>query len=867
MGQPLPGQALSPKPFAQPASAGRLLGLLTAAFYTLFTLLPNSNSLAVLWPWVLIWQIGLALPLIWLLWQVWRQQRLMGLGKGLDWLVGFTVLTLLLNSIFAEFPNQARWYAWAALCCLAALYALSYWLQTAQRRDRLLHFQGYLGLTFIVLSLGWWIGQTVLPELGQLQTLNPIGFMASLDFHNTSLRNWRPVGHPNYVAGYLLLVLPLLLGLGIHHSDRRRWLWLLGVGLGIIDLYTTGSRGGWLGLWVLVILSIGMALWRGRLPRSMLMLIGIGLAAVLILFAISNNRLRSLLLALLNDPASGELSYRLITHAIGWQMGIHHPWFGIGLGSVPLTYQKYHPTWAGREAELAYQLHSTPVQLWAEMGIGGIILLLGTMALLFYFSVKWIKRVEQPIPPSYQLAPVLIWSLFSSLITYAVFSLTDYQLDNLCISGALTLFGAVLGTEFRQRFAPVQPCQQVGVGGHLRISQWLAGAGVGLLLSAGIWLFPIHRAWALSSAGFLALDQHNINLFTQRLEQAHRLVPWEPYYPYQLGWNLGNLAYQETQPAPQQALRQGGVKWLQQGIETSPYREFGYSNLGWLLVNTDARGAIQAFLRSAQLTPAKRGVFLGLGYSLLQQNRVDLSVEAITLEVLRHPLLITSPLWQVSDLKRIYPQVIQQLEAQLTSVLQHRSETEPLNQILHRIRAGLRWWWGDWEGARLDMDRGNHLVGQIFLDLAAGKSVETKLQQLPKSSASLAIAAWLNPSERAYWLTQAWLASSSETTQTLPTQPPADMLQTLIVSMDNSATFDQWLKQQAPTRQVRSQRLGFGVLSRHIDGPLPQDFSPRLENIPMVMFFDDVLPSPTYLPAWDRALQIRRDALLQKVLS
>jgi hypothetical protein len=31
------------------------------SFYSLFTLLPNSNSLMVKWPWVFIWQFGLML--------------------------------------------------------------------------------------------------------------------------------------------------------------------------------------------------------------------------------------------------------------------------------------------------------------------------------------------------------------------------------------------------------------------------------------------------------------------------------------------------------------------------------------------------------------------------------------------------------------------------------------------------------------------------------------------------------------------------------------------------------------------------------------------------------------------------------------
>ncbi|MGA7933225.1 MAG: O-antigen ligase domain-containing protein, partial [Kovacikia sp.] len=271
-------QTLKLKP--QNSSQGNLLGLLTFAFYLLLTLLPDSNSAMVQWPWVLFWQVGLFCPLLWLLGFGW-QQRLCWLGNRLDWMVGLLVLGLVISTLVAPFPNQARWYSWAAFCYLAALYALNTWLATPQRRSWLLTTQGVLNLGFICLSLLLWVSQILWPELSRLQGFQQYGVHLPFDFSNIELRNGFPIGHQNYVAGYLILSLPLLLGLGLVQTGWWRWLWWGGVGVGLVDLYTTSSRGGWLGAVLLGFIGFAVLLWRSPLPRRWIG--SIGLAGVVIL--------------------------------------------------------------------------------------------------------------------------------------------------------------------------------------------------------------------------------------------------------------------------------------------------------------------------------------------------------------------------------------------------------------------------------------------------------------------------------------------------------------------------------------------------------------------------------------------------------
>src|SRR5579883_523990 len=591
---------------ADQSTQGNLLGLLTAGYYCLMTLLPNSNSLMVAWPWVLIWQVGLLCPMLWLLGLLW-QRKVCWLGHRLDWVAGALFIGLILSAGLAQFPMQAHWYSWAAFCFLAALYALSTWLNVPERRICVLQAQGYLSLAFIVISLALWSRTTWLPELSRLQTWRQYGVNLAFDFATVELRNWAPLGHQNYVAGYLVLALPLLLGLGLVQTGWRRLVWLLGTGLGLLDLYTTSSRAGWLGLVVVAIAGFAVLLWRSSLPRLWLALAGGGGGLVLVLVLLANNRLRSLASGALSGQASGELAYRVITVATGWQMGVSHWLTGLGLGGVPLLFQQYRPAWAGRQAEWAYQLHSTPAHLWAELGIWAVIVALGAIAILGFLGLRWLRTITLTA----SLPSVLIASLFGGLLGYGLVSLTDYQLDNVGISGFLIVLLAVLVAEFRDRawqvryepMASPEAIELPAASPHpltlllLHPIPFLALVGLGILLAAVVWLIPVHRAWLLSSQGFAALSRGDLPTFVQRLDNAHQLANWEPYYPYQLGWNLGNLGLQTRDPQAQQQQTMAAIAWLKRGIQSSPDQEFGYTNLAWLLLDRDPQAAGQAFVR------------------------------------------------------------------------------------------------------------------------------------------------------------------------------------------------------------------------------------------------------------------------------
>ncbi|MCM1983288.1 O-antigen ligase family protein [Lyngbya confervoides] len=826
-------------PVSKSHSRPSAIALLGVGLYGLLTLLADSSSLQVSWPWVFIVQVGLMLPWVWLIRSLGMHPTWTGLGFGLDLGVGLGIAGWGLSHLASPAPQSSVWYGWAMLGSVGALYGLNQHLTLHRTPVKLLQWQGALSGAFILTSLGLWTWQTLLPEQARLQELRSLGLEIPFNFSVLELRNWAPIGHQNYGAGYLVLSLPLLVGLSITAKTLgQRLIWGLGVGLGLVALYTTSSRGGWLGLAMAGILGLSAVLSSRKVSIAMRGLMGLALGLVLGGTLLSNNRLRSLLSFSALGQSGGETAFRWITHVTGWKMGLDHPIFGAGPGSVPLLYQAYRPAWAGQEAEWVYQLHSTPAQIWAEFGAWGIALGLGLTGWLIYWGVR-LWRSPQLVGRD----RILAGSVLAGLAGYGGVCLTDYQLDIVAIVGVLIVYGGCLLALLRQTFP-----QPGAISPSPPIRRMLPWGLVGLLIAMGLWITPVLRAWQLSSLGFAALQAQDVAEFQAKLERSHQLAPWEPYYLHQLAWNLGHAGLQAPNPEDQQRLIQASQAYFQKSLQVSPHQEFAYSNLGWLQLLTGQPEAVQTFVQATQLLPGKRLAFNSLGLSLLQQGKSDLAVQAFSLELLRNPIWLTSPVWRSPQLQSLVPQV-QALTRHRYQEILRQTQHPALIAYVHRCLGTLDWWQGNLDQARLHWQQGGNGLGLDLLKV---------IQNQPASSAAPILKAWQDPNRRTAWIEQALLGATQA--PPLPSQVAA-----IANSMNQAQSLDQWIKQLAPVREYRRERTGFGVLSRHIDGPAPVDYVPIVENLAMTLFFADFLPSPQYDAQLDGLLQPEREALWRSI--
>jgi hypothetical protein len=846
-------------------STGRLIVQLGIAAYILFTLLPDSSTQMVAFPWVLLWQVGLLCFAIAGLLNLWRREKpFYLLGSGFDWAIGAGLATLCLSTMFSRFPNQGMWYSLTAFGYFVALYVTNNFLHRESSQSislppkvgeklsavlPILRFQGLLGFVVIMSSLFLWITQTWLPQLSNFAKLNQWGLNLSYDFSDLQSRNWAPMGHQNYVAGFLMLVLPIFASLAIAQKGMWRSLWLIAIGLGLIDLYTTSSRGGFLGLGAIVLYGIMLALLRSKGNRW-LVAFGSGGAIALLAFLIStNNRLRSFISGLITSSAnltqgSGELLFRVIAADVGWRIGLDHWLFGAGAGSAIMLYQQYRPQWAGREAELLFQLHSTPVHLWAELGIGAVItfvfLLVGIIALFIklHKSLTWQANPEEQ---------AITYGLFGSLIGYGMLAITDYQLDVPAISGSLVIVFACLAYLGQRHTGEL-----ISLGYQRQPRLWLATIATVYLVAAIAWLVPVNMAWQASNVSFIYLSRARedlatgtqeaipeaieaIDTFQDRLKFAHQFAPWEPYYPYQLGWNLADLAVNYPNLPQSKAWQQEGLTWIKTAIATNPNNEAGYNAAAWLSLRQDsteksAQAAEVYFRRGLELVPNKRSLSFGLGLSLLRQGKNAEGIAAMSTEVINDPIFITSPIWSAPSFQNLYPQVLANLENNYRNY-----PSKALNL------AALRWWNGN-PNAVAELKQTGYSTAVLLANAIANDTEALQsVKQNPQTPLEMVISAWLNPNLRDKLLERAYVFATSS----LPDARSVATVKAMSDRMAQSPNFDAWFRLPLPANSplvinYRRARLGFSVVSRHLDGVVPLDFFNVSDRAEISLFLKDL---------------------------
>lgn len=274
------------------------------------------------------------------------------------------------------------------------------------------------------------------------------GFSALMD-----IRNAHPLGHSNYTAGAVILGLPWLVRAALRTRGFIRCGWSIAILLALGALFTSGSRGGILGLAALAVAGLLLL----RLPRRQLLWSGVVVITLGAGFALTNPRVRATLQPtdLSAAPNVSSVQRRAMARA-GWELGLARPITGWGLHATPLTYPRVRGRLDGG-AENVLQLHSTPIELWAGLGALGV----GSVAaLLGLAGLAWRREPTAA----------------AALVGYSVFALTDHQLDLPIVVAALAATGALLAPPAiaswgqRRRWAAGVICLciglAVGIGGE-----------------------------------------------------------------------------------------------------------------------------------------------------------------------------------------------------------------------------------------------------------------------------------------------------------------------------------------------------------------------------------------------------------------
>lgn len=381
-------------------------GLACVAVITLVS--PGATRMFA-WPWTLFHAGALLTPALALIVRAFdREQPLRLPARGWWLLAGAFAGTVLAAALTSPYRGPSLLWSAPLFASVAVFFLLFDWLQEDAGHRAQLHRALLLAALLVATaSMGCWLARAF-----QSSAENALGG-----------RNPFPLGHSNYTAGLALLMLPVAAGLAFRQRGAWRGLALVVAALALAMLFTSGSRGGFLGLAALSAAAVWSAPFA---PRKKFWLVGLGLGAAAVL-ALAHPRTRATLFggagADLIAASGGQRTAMLVA---GLRMGADRPFFGWGHGTTPLAFPRYRAGLAGG-VENVLQLHSAPVQVWAELGAAGLACLLAFVALAGRHAAR------DPVAAC-------------ALLGYGALALTDWQLDVPVFAFAVAAFAALLET-------------------------------------------------------------------------------------------------------------------------------------------------------------------------------------------------------------------------------------------------------------------------------------------------------------------------------------------------------------------------------------------------------------------------------------
>jgi O-antigen ligase/tetratricopeptide (TPR) repeat protein len=283
------------------------------------------------------------------------------------------------------------------------------------------------------------------------------------------IANWRVFAsffNPNLLAGYLVMIIPVTMGVLLaissfrfplqaggtaHQPPSLRFspahllsaLLTVALWLQLSALVLTGSRFGMLACLAAVGIFLALALFWRVLTRDFLLrlaLVGVLLLAVVWVSLPAAQRLTPQ--AATQDVHSG--SFRIETWKGTLRMALANPLLGVGPGAFEWRYPQYASVGFTRLA------HNTYLELMSEAGILALLLVLG-------LGIGWLTRAAQPeIPPPSERRPAggvpFDWrpvrlGIVAGVLAGAMHNFVDS--DIACFANLLTLSGLLaLGLAF-----------------------------------------------------------------------------------------------------------------------------------------------------------------------------------------------------------------------------------------------------------------------------------------------------------------------------------------------------------------------------------------------------------------------------------
>jgi len=246
-----------------------------------------------------------------------------------------------------------------------------------------------------------------------------------------TVRLYGTLDNPNLFAGFLLPILPLAaVALLRWQSPLRRLYAAAALGLGVVTLVLSYSRGAWMGMvaalgGLVLLLALRQTrnwppLWRRLLP--LLLLLGGSVALVLLVSQVDPLRVRVMSLVAGRDDSSNN--FRINVWMAALRMIQERPWLGIGPGNT--AFNLIYPLFQQPKFN-ALSAYSIPLEVTVEAGIPGLLAMLGLVITALRTGLR-LGRSDGPLALPALASVAIVAGLGVQGLTDTIFFRPEVQL-------------------------------------------------------------------------------------------------------------------------------------------------------------------------------------------------------------------------------------------------------------------------------------------------------------------------------------------------------------------------------------------------------------------------------------------------------
>jgi len=470
--------------------------------------------------------------------------------------------------------------------------------------------------SFFFLWYARWVDIT-----GNLLSMPPIGYRLS----------GLVLSSPNFTAGTLNLILPLVL---VRFVQKKRARMLFGICLiliGVIE-YFASSRAGWIAALVAIAVTLLVTYypelkknWREIKLSSLSTTRKIVVAFGLLLIPLVTNLF---LVQSQNTPGhSGLLSGRDAIWSNAWQIWSKDLWTGRGPGTFPLFYSQI----SGPGNWLTGHAHNMWLHLGAETGLVGIIIWVVAIVWLTLVGIKAWGRLSMGPRSRAQ---------FASYVGIGAGVLLQQQANYFFTVPLYMIFVSVLVALFSRLVDPpqIKISKKAGyVAFVLLLTAYAGGKIFGSLGGAHLW------------EALAAHEVRDFNSTAALMCKSANEAPWFTVFSFQCAIAYTDLYYSDGSPINVER----AIRRMQDGLGKDPFWPINWSNLGILAwVSDDKVTAMSSMKKAAEAAPGNALLALNYGWMAEELRSDGIALAAYQKAIEADPWLLVSPFFQATQLRK-----------------------------------------------------------------------------------------------------------------------------------------------------------------------------------------------------------------------